>query len=64
MLAPDHPSLLSTMQSYARFLRETKRKNEAKKLEAYVHNHLDQSKGLNPASNVVDIQQLFHEQKH
>jgi tetratricopeptide (TPR) repeat protein len=64
MLAPDHPSLLSTMQTYARFLRETKRKKEAKKLEAYVHNHLDQTKRLNPASNVVDIRQLFNEQKH
>jgi tetratricopeptide (TPR) repeat protein len=64
MLAPDHPRLLSTMQDYARFLRETKRKNKAKKLEAYVHNHLDQTKRLNPERNVVDIRQLSHEQKH
>jgi tetratricopeptide (TPR) repeat protein len=64
LLGPDHPNLLYAMQDYARFLRATKQKHEAKKLEAYVHDHLGESKDLHAARNVVEVQQLFHEQKH
>jgi tetratricopeptide (TPR) repeat protein len=64
LLGPDHPNLLYAMQDYARFLRATAQKHEAKKLEAYVRDHLGESKDLHAARNVVDVQQLFHEQKH
>jgi tetratricopeptide (TPR) repeat protein len=64
LLGPDHPNSLYAMRDYARFLRAIKRKNEAKKLEAYVHDHLDDSKHVNPARNVVDVRQLLQEQKH
>jgi tetratricopeptide (TPR) repeat protein len=63
LLGPDHPNLLDAMQNYARFLRATKRKTEAKKVEAYVKSHLDESKRLNGAGNVVDVRQLLLEQK-
>jgi hypothetical protein len=63
LLSPDHPNLLGAMQSYARFLRATKRKTEAKKAEAYVKSHLEESKRLNATGNVVDVRQLLLEQK-
>jgi tetratricopeptide (TPR) repeat protein len=62
-LGPGHPNLLCAMQDYARFLRATKRKRTAKKLEAYIKTHSDESKRLNATANVVDVQQLFLEQK-
>jgi tetratricopeptide (TPR) repeat protein len=62
-LGPDHPNLLCAMQNYARFLRATKRKTAAKHVEAYVQHHLDESKRLNAAGNVVDVRQLLLEQK-
>jgi tetratricopeptide (TPR) repeat protein len=62
-LGPDHPKLLCAMQNYARFLRATKRKTAVKKVEAYVQHHLDESKRLNAAKNVVDVRQLLLEQK-
>ncbi len=64
LLGPDHPNSLYAMPGYARFLRAIKRKNEAKKLEAYVHNHLAESEHLDPARNGVGVRQLFQEQKH
>jgi tetratricopeptide (TPR) repeat protein len=63
LLGPDHPNLLGAMQSYARFLRATKRKTEAKRVEAYVKSHLDESKRLKAAGNIVDVRQLLLEQK-
>jgi tetratricopeptide (TPR) repeat protein len=64
LLGPDHPNLLYTMQEYAQFLRATKRKNEAKKLEAYVHDHNAGTERLGTTRNLVDVHQLLLEQKH
>jgi tetratricopeptide (TPR) repeat protein len=64
VLGPDHPNLLYTMQDYAQFLRATKRKHEAKKLEAYVHDHYAASERVSSARNLVDVRQLLQEQKH
>jgi len=52
------------MQDYARFLRATKRKNKAKELEAYVHNHAAEGDRLDTGRNVVDVRQLLQEEKH
>jgi tetratricopeptide (TPR) repeat protein len=62
-LGPDHPNLLYAMQNYARCLRATKRKTEAKRVEAYLKSHLDERKRLNATGNVVDVRQLLLEQK-
>jgi tetratricopeptide (TPR) repeat protein len=64
VLGPYHPKLLYTMQEYAGFLRATKRKKEAKKVEAYVHEHLREGEVLKSERNVVDVGQLLREQKH
>lgn len=64
VLGPDHPNLLSAMQDYARFLRATKRKKDAKRLEIYIHDHLPESARLGSARDVVDFRQLLQEQKH
>jgi tetratricopeptide (TPR) repeat protein len=64
VLGPDHPNLLSTMQDYAHFLREMKRKKDAKRLELYVHDHLSASTRLNSTRDIVDFRQLLQEQKH
>jgi hypothetical protein len=36
---------------------------QQKRVEAYVKSHLDESKRLNAAGNVVDVRQLLLEQK-
>jgi tetratricopeptide (TPR) repeat protein len=63
LFGPDHPNVIDTMQHYARFLRATRRKREAKRIEVYVKGHLDESRRLNATANVVDVRQLLLEQK-
>jgi tetratricopeptide (TPR) repeat protein len=58
--APEHPRLLNSMSAYADFLRATKRKAEARKLEAYVREHREQYRLQNPtAGKVVDVSSLM-----
>jgi tetratricopeptide (TPR) repeat protein len=60
LLAPDHPRLLESMGAYATVLRATKRKGEAKKLEAYIEQQREKYKAENPAAaNVVDVHSLM-----
>jgi tetratricopeptide (TPR) repeat protein len=64
VLGPDHPNLLYAMEDYAHFLRETKRKKDAKRLESYVKSHTPENGSSKSANNVVDFRQLLLEQKH
>jgi tetratricopeptide (TPR) repeat protein len=60
LLAPDHPKLLESMGAYATLLRATKRKGEAKKLEAYIQAQRQKYQAENPvAANVVDVHSLM-----
>jgi len=60
LLTPDHPRLLESMGAYATVLRATKRKGEAKKLEAYIDEQRRKYKAENPAAaNVVDVHSLM-----
>jgi len=60
LLALDHPKLLESMGAYAALLRATKRKGEAKKLEAYVDAQRQKYQAENPtAANVVDVHSLM-----
>ena len=60
LLAPDHPKLLESMAAYAALLRATKRKGEAKKLEAYIEAQRQKYQAENPeAANVVDVHSLM-----
>lgn len=61
VLRSDHPELLFAMQKYAKFLRATKRKKQAKELEAYVATHETVS-DVETARSVVDVRQLFREE--
>jgi tetratricopeptide (TPR) repeat protein len=63
VLGPDHPNLLYAMRDYAQFLRATKRKKDAKRLEAYIQDHKSESARLNSQRDVVDFRQLLLEQK-
>jgi tetratricopeptide (TPR) repeat protein len=59
LLTPDHPRLLESMYAYALLLRATKRKGEAKKLEAYIEEHRKNYSAQNPTmTNVVDVHSL------
>jgi hypothetical protein len=53
------------MRAYADFLRATKRKGEAKRLEAYVREHRvnNQLKNLS-AEGVVDVHTLMRQNSH
>jgi tetratricopeptide (TPR) repeat protein len=62
VLRSDHPELLYAMQKYAKFLRATKRKKQAKELEAYVSTH-EAVSDMETARSVVDVRQLAHEEK-
>jgi tetratricopeptide (TPR) repeat protein len=62
VLRSDHPELLYTMQKYAKFLRSTKRKKQAKELEAYVSTH-EAVSDIETARSVVDVRQLAHEKE-
>jgi tetratricopeptide (TPR) repeat protein len=62
VLRSDHPELLYAMQKYAKFLRATKRKKEAKELEAYVSTH-EAVSDIETARSIVDVRQLAHEEK-
>jgi tetratricopeptide (TPR) repeat protein len=64
VLGPDHPNLLYAMEDYAHFLRETKRRKDAKRLETYVKTHMPENASFKSASNIVDFRQLLLEQKH
>jgi tetratricopeptide (TPR) repeat protein len=59
LLAPDHPKLLDSMRAYADLLRATKRKGEAKKLEAYIDAQRQKYQAENPAADVVDVHSLI-----
>jgi tetratricopeptide (TPR) repeat protein len=61
----EHPRLLDSMGAYAEFLRMTKRKGEAKKLEAYIREKKDNAR-LQYASfdNVVDVKSLMTQRGH
>jgi tetratricopeptide (TPR) repeat protein len=62
LLAPGHPTVLRSMDAYAAFLRSTKRKGEAKKLEAYIREQLAGHEIENPAmSNTVDVSALMRQ---
>jgi hypothetical protein len=50
------------MQKYAKFLRATKRKKQAKELEGYVSTH-EAVSDMETARSVVDVRQLAHEEK-
>jgi tetratricopeptide (TPR) repeat protein len=64
LLGPEHPQLLDCMSAYADFLRATKRKAEAKKLEAYVRERREKYRTQNPSiDNVVDISSLMKRQQ-
>jgi tetratricopeptide (TPR) repeat protein len=59
LLGPDHPRLLESMEAYANLLRMTKRKGEAKKLEAYIREQRERYQLQNPAvANFVDISSI------
>ncbi len=59
LLAPEHPKLLESMGAYAEFLRMTKRKGEAKRLEAYIREHREKYRLQNPsAESIVDVRSL------
>jgi tetratricopeptide (TPR) repeat protein len=62
LLSSDHPNLLGVMRQYAVYLRATKRKAEAKRVEAYVKTHSAENKRLNATVNVIDVRQLLLEQ--
>jgi hypothetical protein len=52
------------MSAYADFLRTTKKKGEAKKLEAYIRERRDKNQLQNPsAGNVVDVSSLLREEE-
>jgi len=60
LLPPDHPRLLESMGAYADLLRATKRKGEAKKLEAYIDAQRQKYQAENPVeANVVDVHTLM-----
>jgi hypothetical protein len=53
------------MAAYANFLRTTKRKGEAKKLEAYIRDHREKYRLENPSvGNVVDVNSLMKQSRH
>jgi tetratricopeptide (TPR) repeat protein len=59
LLSPWHPSLLDVMSVYADFLRVSKRKGEAKKLEAYVREQKEKYRAQNPSLGlIVDARNL------
>jgi tetratricopeptide (TPR) repeat protein len=65
LLTPDHPALLDSMGAYAALLRATRRKSEAKKLEAYIEEHRKKYNAENPAvANVVDVHSLMKHSGH
>jgi tetratricopeptide (TPR) repeat protein len=65
LLAPDHPGLLESMGAYAALLRATRRKSEAKKLEAYIDEHRKKYHADNPAlANVIDVHSLMKQRGH
>jgi tetratricopeptide (TPR) repeat protein len=65
LLAPDHPRLLESMSAYAALLRATRRKSEAKRLEAYVDEQRKTYHAENPApANVVDVHSLMRQSSH
>jgi hypothetical protein len=65
LLAPNHPRLLETMGAYAVLLRATRRKREAKTLEAYIDEHRKRYHAENPAlANVVDVHGLMKQSGH
>jgi len=51
--------------AYAALLRATRRKNEAKKLEAYIDEHSQKYSAENPElANVVDVHSLMKQSGH
>jgi tetratricopeptide (TPR) repeat protein len=65
LLRPEHPKLLDSMGAYADFLRTTKRKGEAKKLEAYIREQREKYRQQNPSvANVVDVSSLMRQRGH
>jgi hypothetical protein len=53
------------MSAYADFLRTTKKKGEAKKLEAYIREHREKNRLQNPsAGNVVDVSSLLRQRSY
>jgi tetratricopeptide (TPR) repeat protein len=64
-LGPEHPMLLDSMGAYANFLRTTKRKGEAKKLDAYIREHREYCRQKNPSvEGVVDVHTLMKQNSH
>lgn len=60
LLGPEHPRLLDSMGAYANFLRTTKRKGEAKKLDTYIREHRENYRMKNPSTEgVVDVHTLM-----
>ena len=56
--------LLSTLKDYAAFLHATKRKHEARELEAELHARSQKFLQDNPSGQVVDVRTLWREQLH
>jgi len=62
VLGPTHSRVLDTMGAYADFLRATKRKGEAKKLEQYVRTQRENYRLQNPSiASVVDVRTLMRQ---
>jgi tetratricopeptide (TPR) repeat protein len=58
------PDLIQALKDYAAFLRATKRKHEAKELEAELHARSEKFLQDNPSGHVVDVRTLLREQRH
>jgi tetratricopeptide (TPR) repeat protein len=62
VLGPAHSRVLDTMGAYADFLRATKRKGEAKKVEEYVRTQRENYRLQNPSiASVVDVRTLMRQ---
>jgi hypothetical protein len=65
ILASDHPRLLESMIAYAGLLRATRRRSEAKRLEAYVGQRRKNYLAENPTvTNTVDVHSLMQQNGH
>ena len=58
---PDHPAMLSTLRSYAKFLRHTRQKKQAKKIETLIARSSEQSERQSASAQLVDVQTLLRE---
>jgi tetratricopeptide (TPR) repeat protein len=64
LLTANDPGLIAVMKDYAVFLRATKRKHEAKRIEADLRARSEKFLQENPRGQLVDIHSLLREQGH